>query len=473
MRDRGVPGLWPRLHPMKPPATTWHTDGVSDANKYRDLPRVDELVAETSGRLPAPLLVELVRSALDDARAEIGRGGEPDVRASVERQISRYERLAGIRVVNATGVLLHTNLGRARWSRPAVEAAMQAASDATNLELDVESGDRTRRGRYVIELLRVLTGADDALVVNNNASAVVLALAATSAGRAVPVARGELIEIGGSYRLPEVMKASGCTLVEVGTTNRTRIGDFETAVQVHRTGSLLKIHPSNYRVEGFTEQTGVSEMADLAKRVGVPLIYDIGSGLLDSQTPWLEGGPPSWLKDEPAARQALIEGADVVTFSGDKLLGGPQAGVIVGKAEQLETLRAHPLARALRVDGVTLAALAVTLDAYANRTVGDLPFWSQAAIPPDELAARSERLAGRIGAKTAPGNSAVGGGSVPGLTIPTHLVVVAGRDDLYDCLLAAETPVLARRDSGDLVVDLRTVDSADDELVAETLARCL
>ena len=338
--------------------------------------------------------------------------------------------------------------------------------------MDVETGERSRRGGYVAELLKGLTGSENALIVNNNAAGLILALAATSSGKAVPVARGELIESGGSYRLPDVMAVSGCNLVEVGTTNRSRIGDFETAAQIHQIGALLKIHPSNYRIEGFTEQTSVAELAELAHSKDVPLIYDIGSGLLDAEMPWLDGPVPEWSRDEPAARQALEAGADLVTFSGDKLLGGPQAGIIVGAQDAVATLRNHPLTRALRVDAVTLAALTETLTSYAAHDVAEIPFWAQAALGLEAIEARAMVVSGPLDAAVVPGQSTIGAGSVPGMTLPTSLVVLNGRDDLFDSLLGADTPILARREGGNLVIDLRTVDSEDDQKLIDTVLQC-
>ncbi len=383
--------------------------------------------------------------------------------------VRAVERSAGIRVVNATGVLLHTNLGRAPWSETATERAMRAASGYGNLEIDIETGQRGRRGAYAERLLTTLTGADAAFVVNNNASALLIALAATARGRTVPVARGELIEIGGSYRLPDVMDASGARLVEVGTTNRTRVGDYMIALQTHRCGALLKVHPSNYRIEGFTQEAPVADLAKLAAEQGVPLIYDIGSGLLDADAPWV----PSWLSDEPGARQAIGDGADLVTFSGDKLLGGPQAGIIVGSEDLVGTIRRSPLARALRVDGVTYSALAATLEEHLGGPPTELPFWRHALVDDGALRSRCEQLAGQIDGVVAEGFSAVGAGSAPGIQIPSPQVRLAGRQDLYECLLRGDSPVLTRRDAGDLVIDLRAVEADDDVVVASAVRRCL
>ncbi len=451
---------------------TCHTSIVSEPNPYRELPSVDELAGRGSSRLPRPLLVELARAVIQRARDLIGEGKEPDVTSDMSRLVESVERSSGIEIINATGTLLHTNLGRARWSDVAASRASRAATRYTNVELDLDSGDRSRRGLYVSTLLRALTGAEEALVVNNNASALLLALAATSAGLAVPVSRGELIEIGGSYRLPAVMGVSGARLVEVGTTNRTRIGDFETALQIHECGAVLKVHPSNYRVEGFTESPTLSEIAHLTTLNDLPFIFDIGSGLLDADTPWLPGPTPSWLRAEPAARQSLADGVDLVTFSGDKLVGGPQAGIVVGRADLIDRLARHPLTRALRVDGPTLAGLAATLEVYLEGNATSLPFWHQATLPNGAIERRALALADALDADVTPGESAVGAGSAPGMTIPTTLVTLRGEDHLFERLLRSEPPIICRRDAGSLLIDLRTVDPEHDELIREALSRC-
>ena len=443
-------------------------DQVSE-NPYRELPSVDVLAARVDSRLPQPLVVDLARLAIEEARDAISAGQSADPDAAAARLATALERSKGIGIINATGVLLHTNLGRAPWSERAIRRAVEAASGYTNLEIDVATGERSRRGSYVERLLIRLTGAEAAMVVNNNASGLLIALAATSKGRSVPVARGELIEIGGSYRLPDVMEASGARLVEVGTTNRTRPGDFRTAVQLHDCGALLKVHPSNYRVEGFTEEASVQDLAMIAADNGLPLIYDIGSGLLDAKASWL----PPWLRDEPGARQAIDEGANLVTFSGDKLLGGPQAGILVGDASLIELVRSHPLARALRVDGVTLAALAATLEEHLEGPPEAIPFWRHALQSETDLTNRAAALAAVVGAAVETGNSRVGAGSAPGIAIPSPLVRIPRRHEIYERLLERDRPVLARRDSGDLVVDLRAVEPGDDAEVAEAISRCL
>jgi L-seryl-tRNA(Ser) seleniumtransferase len=443
-------------------------DRVSPAS-YRDLPAVDVLADSIESTLPRPLVVDACRAALDEARSEIAEGRPADPEQSVRAIVKAMERAAGVRVVNATGVLLHTNLGRASWSDRAIERAMWAASAYHNLEIDIETGQRSRRGGHVERLLTRLTGAEAAFVVNNNAAALLIALAATARGKAVPVARGELIEIGGSYRLPEVMDASGALLVEVGTTNRTRVGDYEIALQTHRCGALLKVHPSNYRIEGFTQEAAVTDLAKVAAEHGVPLIYDVGSGLLDADAPWV----PNWLTGEPGARQAIGDGADLVTFSGDKLLGGPQAGIIIGSEGLVEVIRKSPVARALRVDGVTYAALGSTLEAYLEGQPTAIPFWRQALLDESALRARTEGLAAMVGGVVTDGFSAVGAGSAPGIQIPSPQVRLTGRQDLYECLLRGDPPVLCRRDAGDLIIDLRAVEPDDDEVAAAAVQRCL
>lgn len=445
---------------------------MSGANQYRDLPSVDQLAAELEGLLPWPIVVDAARIALDQSRQDIGDGKQADAGHIALQLVRSLQRSAGTSVINATGVLLHTNLGRSKWSEQAIAAAVNAAGDFTNVELDINTGHRSRRGSYVTTLLKTLTGAEDALIVNNNAAALVLTLAATSSGRAVPVARGELIEIGGSYRLPDVLEASGSRLIEVGTTNRTRVGDYATALQLYRCGSVLKVHPSNYRIEGFVEEASVGELAELAHSHGLPLIHDIGSGLLDGGTPWLDVPTPSWLGSEPAARQSLEAGADVVTFSGDKLLGGPQAGIIVGTEAVVELLREHPLARALRVDGVTYAALTATLSAFAARSVRQIPFWRQALLALEELQTRAAVLAEKLSGRVDDGHSTIGAGSVPGMTIPSPVVVLAEEDHLFECLLRADQPVLARRETGSLVIDLRAVDPESDQMIVDTVNQC-
>ena len=395
--------------------------------------------------LPHPLLV-------DAAREAVSAGDPASARARAEAIA-----LALLRpVINATGVLLHTNLGRAPLP---LEGASGGPVRYLNLELDLGTGRRGSRQRHAAALLARAMGAESVLIVNNGAAAVLLALAAVAPGREVIVSRGELVEIGGGFRIPEVMAVSGARLVEVGTTNRTRLADYRRALS-DQTAAILKVHQSNYRMTGFTEAASVAELAALTP----PVIADIGSGLLDATTPWLADGPPSWLAGEPAARQTVAAGAAVVTFSGDKLLGGPQAGILAGRREIIESCGRHPLARALRPGALVLQALQATALAYLRRDANAIPFWAMATVPPDALRARAEELG--VGSVVACA-SVPGGGSVPGLEIPSFGVAIEG--DHTAALRALDPPVVARVSEGATVCDLRTVDPVDDAVLAKAL----
>lgn len=433
----------------------------------RDLPSVDTLAGDLSGvsSLPHGLLITVARQAIDEARTAIQAGAEAEPAAIAETRLRSLESSRLRSVVNATGVLLHTNLGRA-------PTAGRQPTGFTNLEFDIETGARGGRAAYLHGLIASTTGAEAALVVNNNAGALFLALAAL-AGRdgRVAVSRGELIEIGGSFRLPDLMTASGVHLVEVGTTNRTRVSDFTAAPGPVE--AVLKVHPSNYRVEGFTEEVSYAEMAGIAAEHRAPFIADIGSGLLDEAAPWISGGPPAWLAGEPGVRQTLERGADVVLFSGDKLLGGPQAGILVGGRELVADIAGHPVARALRVNTPTIAQLTTTFESYATGTAGSLPFWTMATAPSEAIRERSEVLLGGSGTPAAivAGESLPGAGSVPGLSIPTPVLRFEGRvDRTWRRLADHDPPVIAARRDGATVVNLRSVDPNDDVIVADALA---
>jgi L-seryl-tRNA(Ser) seleniumtransferase len=337
-----------------------------------------------------------------------------------------------------------------------------------NVELDLATGERGSRQHAVGQLLARLCQTEAAMVVNNNAAAVLLVCAALAHGREVLVSRGESVEIGGSFRVPEVMEQSGARLVDVGTTNRTRLGDYRRALGRARAdvAMVLKVHPSNYRVEGFVEDTPVAQLATL----DVPVVADIGSGLLDATCPWLGGPPPAWLADEPAAVQTLAAGAALITFSGDKLLAGPQAGIIAGRADLVEVCMRHPLARAMRPGTLVLEALQATALAYLHRrATTDLAFWKMVATPLAELRARAEALAARCpGARAEPMLALPGAGSAPGTGIDSYGVVLAG--DHLARLRAATPPVVARAREGSTYLDLRTVDPADDAHLANLLA---
>jgi L-seryl-tRNA(Ser) seleniumtransferase len=414
-------------------------------------PSVDALARSlASSGLPPPLLVEAARRAI--------AAGAPDT-ASEEVEAIRRELLQP--VVNATGVLLHTNLGRA-------PLPVEVPSGYTNLELDLRTGRRGSRSTHAGRLLALATGAEAALVVNNGAAAVLLALAALARGRGAVVSRGEEVEIGGGFRVPEVMAESGARLVEVGTTNRTRRADYERALASSETevALLLKVHRSNYRITGFTEEATVAELATL----GPPVVVDLGSGLLDAATPWLAGGPPPWLRAEPAVSQTLEQGAALVAFSGDKLLGGPQAGVLAGRADLVEACAAHPLARALRPGGLVLSALQDVALAYLRRDAGRvLPFWRMATAPVEALRARAERIVAEGAAgQVVPCASVTGGGTLPGIEIPSAGVALDG--DRTEVLRLRHPSIVARVDGGVTVLDLRTVDPGDDPEVATAVA---
>jgi len=434
----------------------------------RALPAVERVVADLDG-LPRGLLVQCAREALDDARQRLtDRGdvtvGAEEVVTDARRRVETL-RLGLLRpVLNATGVLLHTNLGRAPLGVDALEAAARVGGAYSNLEYRVGTGERGSRHEHAGALLARACGAEAGIVVNNNAAAVLLALGALGRGHEVLVSRGELVEIGGGFRVPEIMAESGARLVEVGTTNRTRLGDYARACRAD-TALVLKVHASNYRMIGFTESTPVAELVGL----GPPVMVDVGSGLLDETTPWL-ARRPAWLHDEPGVRQALDAGAALVTFSGDKLLGGPQAGVVVGRAELVATVARHPLARAVRADKLTLAALQAVALAYLDGDATRIPLWRMAAAPLDELAARAERIAaGLDGAKVVDTEAVAGGGSLPGLTIPSVGVAIDTADPEQALAALRRHDVVARVERGAVLCDVRTVEPVDDARLRDAL----
>jgi L-seryl-tRNA(Ser) seleniumtransferase len=394
---------------------------------------------------------------VDAARAAIAAGA-PDSARSIAVATSRRMLRP---VINATGTILHTNLGRApmAWEQP---------ERYTNLELDLTTGQRGSRMATAGALIAKACGAEDAIIVNNCAAAVLLGLGGLAEGRDVVVSRSELVEIGGGFRIPDVMARSGANLIEVGTTNRTRVDDFRSAIDDpdNDVAVVLRVHQSNYTIVGFTEAPTTAQLAGL----DAPLVADIGSGLLDSRCPWLKGDPPGWLADEPAARQTLDGGAGLVMFSGDKLFGGPQAGIIAGDAELVRKCAAHPLARALRPGSLVLAALQATALAYLAEDGDAIPFWRMASLTVDQLRERADAYG--VG-EIVDVMSTPGGGTLPGVEIPSIGVAVEG--DQREVLRGLDHPIIARVDHGDrsagetTVLDLRTIHPDDDEVVAGAL----
>jgi len=420
-------------------------------------PSVDALARSlTDSGLPHPILVDVARAAIAGAVA----AGDPASATDRARQGAHAASARLLRpVVNATGVLLHTNLGRA-------PVAVDQPAGYANLEYDIERGVRGSRSEHAAALLARATGAEAALVVNNGAAAVLLVLAALASAREVVVSRGELIEIGGGFRIPEVLAASGARLVEVGTTNRTRLRDYTAAVTA-ATAMFLKVHTSNYTITGFTETVSVDRLAGVdVSDQPVPVVVDLGSGLLDAGCPWLADGAPPWLAGEPGVAQSLAAGADLVTFSGDKLLGGPQAGVIVGRHTLVSACASHPLARALRPGGLVLGALQDVALAYLRRDAGrTVPFWRMATAEVADLRRRAMALGvGTVVECT----SVTGGGTLPGVELPSAGVSVDG--DVSAALRGWAVPVIARVTDGRTVCDLRTVLPEQDSVVADAIA---
>jgi len=422
--------------------------------KLRDLPSVDELLREE--RL-APesheLVVAAARTVLERARVEIGEGRDPGpIVDAVVAELGRARRPSLRRVLNATGVLVHTNLGRAPLADAAIARVVEVGRGYSNLEYDLERGQRGSRQDHLAGLLVRLTGAEAALVVNNNAAAVLLALAALAEGREVVVSRGELIEIGDGFRIPDVLARSGARLVEVGTTNRTHAADYERAI-ASDTALVLRVHQSNFRVVGFSERPQLAELADVARRHELPLVDDLGSGSLGR------------IGDEPTPAESLRAGADLVCFSGDKLLGGPQAGVVVGRVDLVERLRRHPLQRALRADKLTLAALEGTLALALEPTERDaVPVLRMLHEPVETVRVRAERLAGLVGGEVEDTVARVGGGALPLAELPSAACAI--EEGLAEPLRAGEPPVVALVRDGRTLLDCRTLTDAEIEEVA-------
>src|SRR5205809_5339820 len=415
--------------------------------RLRDLPSVDELARQSDD----PLAVEAARKVLARAREQLQTGGDPgDLGAQLAQELSAARAPQLRRVINATGVIVHTNLGRAPLAEAALDRVHEIARGYSNLEYDVAAGGRGSRQDHIAGILRRLTGAEAALVVNNNAAAVMLALAALAEGREVLVSRGELIEIGDGFRIPDVLERSGARLREVGTTNRTRAADYETAIGPE-TAVLLRVHQSNFRVVGFTEQPRLEELALVAQSHKLPLVDDLGSGALVD------------VGDEPTAREALAAGADLVCFSGDKLLGGPQAGIVVGRADLVERLRRHPLQRALRADKLTLAALEGTL-ALALDAPDQIPVLRMLRESPEEVRTRAAGLAELVGGEVEETVARAGGGSLPLTELASFACAV--EEELAAKLRAGDPPVIAVVRDGRTLLDCRTLTDAEADEIA-------
>lgn len=443
----------------------------------RSIPGMDVLLQHEQAKVliakSSPVLVaRALRDVLAGLRERILEGctdmmSMEDIIKAAGDLLFEKQQMKHRPVINATGVFLHTNLGRAPLAEEAAKAAHQAALHYTNLEFDCDTGERGDRLSPIIQLLKELTGAEDALVVNNNAAAMLLTLTALAKGREVVVSRGELVEIGGSFRVPEVMAQSGCSLTEVGTTNKTRLSDYEQAIN-ESTAALMKVHTSNYQIIGFTASSSMEEIADLAHQHGLPAIYDLGSGAMLPLAPY-------GLPDEPTVKEALAQGADVVCFSGDKLLCGPQAGIIVGKAAYLDIMKKHPLMRALRVDKMVLSALEATLLLYQDEALAkkELPLYRMLEEDMDALSKRAEQLLLHLyptckqHCAIVPSLAQVGGGSAPGVSLPSLALAITpvgmGLNELYIKLIALDRPLVARVHQDRLLVDIRTL--KDDQLL--------
>ncbi len=455
------------------------------------IPKVDELIASEEltplfAAYPRKVVIKGIRRSLERLRSLVKEGERVKedfftpffLCKWVEEEVQEILSPSLRKVINATGVVIHTNLGRAPLPEEAIERIVEVARGYSNLEYDLEEGKRGLRYVHVEELLLELTGAEAAIVVNNNAGAVLLVLNTLAEGREVIVSRGELVEIGGAFRIPDVMARSGARLREVGTTNRTHPRDYEEAIG-EETALLLKVHTSNYRIVGFTSDVPLRELVEIGKRRGVPVMYDLGSGLLVDLS-------PHGLRGEPTAAESLAQGADVVTFSGDKLLGGPQAGIVLGRKEIVERVRRNPLLRALRIDKLTLAALEATLRLYLDegKAMEEIPVLRMISLPLPLLRRRAQRLKRLILRSTQDlevevvrDNSRVGGGAFPVHELPTWAVAVRVKggdvEELEEGLRKGEPPVVARIAEDRVLLDLRTITEEELPIVAQVLRKAV
>lgn len=449
----------------------------------RQLPAVDKLLQAPAGtgliaRFGRPQLVEALRQILEQRRAAI-LGGQAGG-ATTEQLLDEATKLLELwfqptlrPVINGTGVIIHTNLGRAPLSQAAIAAIQQVAAGYSNLEYDLPAGERGSRSVHAAQLLTHLSGAEAALVVNNNAAAILLMLTSLAHGREVIISRGQLVEIGGGFRVPEVMAQSGAKLVEIGTTNRTHLRDYAKAITPH-TAAILVAHHSNFKIIGFTSEPSLAELADLAHQHHLPLLFDQGSGAL------LDTGRYG-LSHEPMVQTAIKDGADVVAFSGDKLLGGPQAGILAGRSQLIDQIKSHPLARAVRADKLCLAGLAATLQHYLlGQALSQIPVWQMVSRPEETIAHQAHQWVAALQsqgvmAMVTAGQSTVGGGSLPGATLPTWLIAIAHpHPDLVAAGLRANTPpIIGRIANNHLLFDPRTILPHQEEQFIAALLRYL
>ena len=447
--------------------------------RLRHIPKVDTLlqtadISALAAQHPRELVVDGIRKVLDRLRTELLREENPDcssaaIAEQVKQELLRRQARHLRRVINGTGIIVHTNLGRSNLSQAAIAAVVEAAEAYSNLEYELNEGRRGSRYSHVEGMLQELLGCEAALVVNNNAAAVLLTLTALAQGKEAIISRGELVEIGGSFRIPDVIQQGGCILREVGATNRTHLRDYEQAIS-EQTGMLLRVHTSNYRVVGFTKTVSLAELKALSLKAGVPLVEDMGSGLFVKL-------PQPGLNDEPTVQESLAAGVDVVTFSGDKLLGGPQAGVIVGKREFLARIKTHPLHRAVRVDKMTLAALEATLRhyRYEREAFQQIPTLQKIAMPPELLRQRAEALSdllrqASISAQVVQEYSQVGGGALPVQNLPTWCVAITAADwsanEIELRLRQASPPIIGRIANERFLLDVRTIEDDEFPLIA-------
>jgi L-seryl-tRNA(Ser) seleniumtransferase len=444
---------------------------------FRNLPGVDKVLADArvsrfAVSYPHDVLVSVIRQQLEIARQAIAAGKPGATTDEIIKAIAaRLETLGKPslrRLINASGVILHTNLGRAPLSPAALAAMAEASRGYSNLEYDMETGNRGSRQVHVEELLCQLSGAEAAVVVNNNAAAVLLGLTALARRKEVIVSRGQAVEIGGGFRIPDVMRQSGAKLVEVGTTNCTYARDFEQAVS-DRTAALMRVHSSNFRLVGFTSEVTLEDLVAIGKKHNLLVLDDLGSGCLLDTTAY-------GLAPEPLVQQSVRAGASLTFFSGDKLVGGPQAGIIVGEKQYIDTLKRHPLARAVRMDKTRLAGLAATLLHYLKgEAVAKIPVWRMIAAPLEEIEIRANKWVKALGggAKVINGETMVGGGSLPGSSLPTRLVAIGGGGKKVQSIVRKlrlnEVPVIGRVEKDVLLLDPRTVLPEEDEIVLEAL----